>query len=498
MAEGPSGVKSAAIHGQHTDSQKQTNPESLLMSENESDDTKTHARAGSNRYENIDELNRVKKVGSSTYENSSITPKRKDASEPQKDRRILQAHFSDPILATSSPVGEDAGSVLPKARFSNEDCQQCSELSQLLSLWELGVSGLARNYSRILAQLNKAQDAAACLESKMKETAEVEGMMQRFKPRAESAASINKRHTVIADELHPEVTLANQMYPQAEDPTVSTDPVLPSDYVKYLGELNTYLGAAIDLCQQLAAASFKSNQVFDSQLLAQEAQRSKTKAPIKRQSSQAPGQAVFTPPSSPFRPSLSSISESSPTGTLKRLQGDVVQSSASQHVLAKLTNGSVQTNEKELENGKKTSIGESDGAQQEILKVERQEEPIPNLSTVEYPGENNPFRSHMMSLIEASAKRDVAPSFILLDSTDADDVIGDPKTAAQGTFSSGSRDSVLSSTSTFSENDVKQVMSKIAGLEEERLKLLDTVNGLQEDNQQVRREYLFLVLKQKQ
>lgn len=154
---------------------------------------------------------------------------------------------------------------------------------------------------------------------------------------------------------------------------------------------------------------------------------------------------------------------------MKRLQGDAVQSSDSQHVLAKLTNGSA--NEEERENGKKT---------EESSAGERQCEPS---------SENKPFHSHMMSLIEASAGRDIAPSFVLLDSTDAEDVLSrDPKTAAKGTFSSGSRDSVLSSTSTFSENDVKQVMSKIAGLEEERLKLLETVNGLQDDNQQVKGE----------
>lgn len=61
MAEGPSGVQSAAIPGQQTNSQKQTKLDSLT-SENKSDDTKTQARAGCNRYENIDEVKRVKKM----------------------------------------------------------------------------------------------------------------------------------------------------------------------------------------------------------------------------------------------------------------------------------------------------------------------------------------------------------------------------------------------------------------------------------------------------
>ena len=38
----------------------------------------------------------------------------------------------------------------------------------------------------------------------------------------------------------------------------------------------------------------------------------------------------------------------------------------------------------------------------------------------------------------------------------------------------------------FSDSDVKHVMSKIASLEEDRLKLLHTIDQLQTDNQQVR------------
>ena len=44
------------------------------------------------------------------------------------------------------------------------------------------------------------------------------------------------------------------------------------------------------------------------------------------------------------------------------------------------------------------------------------------------------------------------------------------------------RDSILS---TYSDGDVKQVMSKIAGLEEERIKLLDTIDKLHHENQLV-------------
>ena len=49
--------------------------------------------------------------------------------------------------------------------------------------------------------------------------------------------------------------------------------------------------------------------------------------------------------------------------------------------------------------------------------------------------------------------------------------------------SNNARDSILS---TYSDNDVKQVMTKIASLEEERIKLLDTIDKLHKDNQLVR------------
>ena len=493
MAERPSRITPASVPGQQTDNQKQTRVESLSVT----DDTKTQARAGSSTYENIDEMTSTKKIGSQAYENISVVPNRstqENVLEPRKDKHTLQTHFSDPILgATGNTLGEDIDSdsalkprsvtVLPTVRFpisKKEDCRQCSELLELLSLWELGVSGLARNYSRILAQLNKAKDAVVCLESKMKERAGVEGMAQSLLTSGVLKSS-NKRHTVMAEGLNSEgtCTLASQMYPRAEGTSMSSDQVLPSDYVKYLGELNTYLGAAIDLCQQLAAACFKSDRILDSQSLTQAAQRLKTKPPIKRHSSQPSGQAPSTPPLSPFRPSLSSISESTPTSTFKRVQGVGCQSSASQ---VKLTNGSVpnDSEHEEVENGKKTC----------------QEESISDLSTQLQSSEvdNTPFRSHMMSLIEAGAGRSIAPSFILLDSTDCHNAEDMSRAASNGTFSTRSRDSVLSSTSTFSDKDVKQVMSKIASLEEERLKLLETIDSLQEDNQLVRNDGFYLLL----
>ena len=50
-----------------------------------------------------------------------------------------------------------------------DDCQQCKELQNMISLWELGVSGLTRNYSKILSQLNKVRNTAEKLEGQLKE-----------------------------------------------------------------------------------------------------------------------------------------------------------------------------------------------------------------------------------------------------------------------------------------------------------------------------------------
>ena len=157
------------------------------------------------------------------------------------------------------------------------ECTQCSDLLEWLSLWELGVSGLTRQYSQILAQLNHARDAATIIECKMRENWEkrVEGEREGEGERGGGGGETqikNKRHSGVLEPIEEELvqplststnTLADQMYPKrdefiAMDTTGLTPPQLPGDYEHQFAELTSRLGRAIDLCQQLAASSFKT------------------------------------------------------------------------------------------------------------------------------------------------------------------------------------------------------------------------------------------------
>ena len=211
----------------------------------------------------------------------------------------LESHISDPCIkigeSPSSATGATPSSSTNIPRTSTDakseqairdakfklllpgvadkgECQQCQELSQLLTLWELGVGGIARNCSKILAQLNQAREAHQALEYRLQEKAEVENSVPVTKS---LNATSRAQKSIYRKSLHAEqgggtsasnngtAYLAEQMYPPKETElrlvNNSTECVSRS-YEHYLQTLNTHLGQAIDLCQQLAAACFKSNQ----------------------------------------------------------------------------------------------------------------------------------------------------------------------------------------------------------------------------------------------
>ena len=211
----------------------------------------------------------------------------------------LESHISDPCIkigeSPSSATGATASSPSNIPRTSTDmkseqairnakfkllvpgvadkgECQQCQELSQLLTLWELGVGGIARNCSKILAQLNQAREAHQALEYRLQEKAEVENSVPVTKSlnvtsRAQKSIYRKSLHTEqgggTSASNNGTAYLAEQMYPPKETElrlvNDSTECVSRS-YEHYLQTLNTHLGQAIDLCQQLAAACFKSNQ----------------------------------------------------------------------------------------------------------------------------------------------------------------------------------------------------------------------------------------------
>lgn len=219
----------------------------------------------------------------------------------------LESHISDPCIkigeSPSSATGATASSPSNIPRTSTDmkseqairnakfkllvpgvadkgECQQCQELSQLLTLWELGVGGIARNCSKILAQLNQAREAHQALEYRLQEKAEVENSVPVTKSlnvtsRAQKSIYRKSLHTEqgggTSASNNGTAHLAEQMYPPKETElrlvNDSTECVSRS-YEHYLQTLNTHLGQAIDLCQQLAAACFKSNQSVASSSLA--------------------------------------------------------------------------------------------------------------------------------------------------------------------------------------------------------------------------------------
>ena len=172
------------------------------------------------------------------------------------------------------------------------ECEQCSDLKEWLLLWQLGVSGLTRQYSQILAQLNHARDAATIIECKMREgwtKGEVGGDCGRGLTESEGdergrvgsvrtgsvEVKVPRRRTIlgsIGEEDSPAHTpthlqressnMADQMYPSS-DPSETNEGENPAslltNYEEHFTELSLRLSRAIDLCQQLAVASFKTH-----------------------------------------------------------------------------------------------------------------------------------------------------------------------------------------------------------------------------------------------
>ena len=463
--------------------------------ENVPDDAIT--KRESKRYENIDELPKAKDVPEKdpppgeaqphTYVN--LAPLTTTSSSPGKERQ-LKTQQSEPCLKVENgydvlrPIKQLSAPSHLKSSFlipEVKQCPQCKELSEIVSLWQLGASGLARNYSRILAQLNKARDATMCLESKMKQRAGIESSM--LNSVIESSVGGNspksvKRHSMLeTSSLPPSVVadsnLANRMYPHDDE----TQCELPPPYAKYLTELNTHLGNAIDLCQGLAAACFKNDQANDLSAL-------KGKRNVQRLSSQ-PLKAVTPPaPTGFFRPSLLSISEDNPSSTLDRMNRQHRRPSAP--VSLQRYNGLTPLeSESDTESGSESEALERIQGQLEITEKEQHQTltsqvssggTTPQSAAADSSPALQPYRSHMMSLIQADQRR----QNVFLESGGLEGSGREKPESLTGSIESIER------SSTFSDRDVKQVMSKIASLEEERRKLLETIDSLQSDNQQVR------------
>lgn len=128
------------------------------------------------------------------------------------------------------------------------------------------MSGLTRQYSQILAQLNHARKASTIIECKMREgrRAEKEAEVEREEEqgdsdRREAVKSPRKMSAPVEEGIPSSInSITDQMYPKRMEVNDGADPPqLPEEYSQYFVDLATHLGRAIDLCQQLAASSFK-------------------------------------------------------------------------------------------------------------------------------------------------------------------------------------------------------------------------------------------------
>ena len=90
-----------------------------------------------------------------------------------------------------------------------------------------------------------------------------------------------------------------------------------------------------------------------------------------------------------------------------------------------------------------------------------------------------PQHNPLLSVLGVTEQKKLAKEAVKAESDDLSELV----LSSSSTTSDHVRDSILS---TYSDSDVKQVMSKIAGLEEERIKLLDTIDKLHHENQLVR------------
>lgn len=390
---------------------------------------------------------------------------------------------------------------------SSSTCESCGELSRLLAMWEIGVSGLTRNYSRILAHLIKTRDASIALECRLNQAgvggAEGGGGArggaanggEEGGDRRGGGSPKNSRNTNLAQS--PKVPknrqsmygsssadaaaansrdLAENMYPKrgplstpdlliAGPPATNSAPPSSPLYTKDLKDLNMHLEEAIDLCQQLAAACFKSNHL--STLADKSLSQSSSPATSARKDS-SPTIGSFKPSLQAIAESKSKLTESVKKRTLERnpsapggleYSGDFTSSSDSH------TSDSsyVKVNKDDIPSAVRGVKGDNKQQQQQ------QEQQQVNGATSGSPLSDSTEQPAMT--LNGDGNVD--------DFLQALDPINDPNFKFRA-------NSILSSVSTYSDADVKYVMSKIASLEEERFKLLETVDKLQEDNTTVR------------
>ncbi len=404
---------------------------------------------------------------------------------------------------------------------SSAGCENCDELNKLLAMWEIGVSGLTRNYSRILAHLMKVRNSSMALEFRLTHGADSGCDSPPHKTTASSNASPShdvvrentsvlppsmrvpknrqsmfvKNGSSIANNVR-EQDLAENMYPTRQEttspkPKVSVESQLALPLcARDLNDLNSHLGEAIDLCQQLAAACFKTNHLSDFTGV----RSSSHSSPLKKYESAGnvatrKHSADALPNHSPFKPSLNSIAESkvSSEGPKRKRTLERVPSAPNLEFSGDFGSSS---DSHESESGfvtvRKADIPDS------VRKADTTTTTTTTTQDTRKGG--TPPSNRNASPKDTTKESAVKPKLSASEQSKEESNATSSSFSPTGEFlMSVERDSGLdyrpesfiSTVSTYSDNDVKYIMSKIATLEDERYKLLDTIDTLQEDNNTV-------------
>ncbi len=254
-----------------------------------------------------------------------------------------------PSESCEQSVSDVKFELLTSGRVSS-GCDRCNELNHLLAAWEIGVSGLTRNYSRILAHLMKTRDAASAMESRLKQGCARGKTLEKNSttlgpPPSSRAPKVRQSMFVSNDEAAASIGLsgssgrdiAENMYPHHRD--VPVVPVaLANEYIdtplytRDLSDLNIHLSEAIDLCQQLAAACFKRNYLSDGPGVIRSSSHSspsstRANASTPSFSSSAPySNNKPIPGNSSYKPALQSISEGRLGDSLRKRQRSLEKS----------------------------------------------------------------------------------------------------------------------------------------------------------------------------
>ena len=438
----------------------------------------------------------------STNHKAAATPSKSPAGSAKSEHAIREAKYKllIPVQAPADKGGE---------------CAQCKELSQILALWELGVGGIARNCSKILAQLNQARNAHQALEYRLQEKVELESSAA---PTVTKSLNVNRTQKAnYRKSLYTEREgasngtsgnnyLVEQMYPDKAGspgmPEIGSGECVNLPYEHYLQLLNTHLGQAIDLCQQLAAACFKSNQSVSTTVSGDTPRlRRQPTAPTVRAT--ATPKSTNSPAATSYQPPLQPVAEEKPSPPSSKLHhranfirtssspgicptdDDDVKHSESDSELQNPLRESERLAKKMLSSGELDESwvrveGAVNGAPllgKEVLESKAEQDSKSDSSST--ASSKSPFHNPALSVLGATEQKKLAKEAQKSDTDELTELV----LSSSSYGSENVRDSILS---TYSDNDVKQVMSKIASLEEERIKLLDTIDKLHKDNQLVR------------